>query len=89
MVVMDALFAEWATAANLILLECSLPASMAVPVHLTPEECRAIAAIARPARLVLNHLYPPVERVDVRAIIAEEYGGPIDIAADKSVFQVT
>ena len=86
---MDTPFAEWATGANLLLLECSLPASMAVPVHLTPEECRAIAAIARPGRVVLNHLYPPVERVDIRAIIAEEYGGPVDVAADGSVFQVT
>lgn len=86
---MDVPFAEWATGSNVLLLECSLPSSMAMPVHLTPEECRAIAAIARPGRLVLNHLYPPVERVDIRAIIAEEYGGPIDIASDGSVFQVT
>jgi ribonuclease BN (tRNA processing enzyme) len=86
---MDTPFAEWATAATAMLLECSLPASMAVPVHLTPEECGAIAAIAQPGRLVLNHLYPPVEQVDIRAIIAEAYSGPIDVAADGSVFHVT
>ncbi|MBC7897272.1 MAG: ribonuclease Z [Cytophagaceae bacterium] len=86
---LDVPFAEWASGANILLLECSLPAAMAVPVHLTPEECRSIATIARPGRLVLNHFYPPVERVDIRAIIAEEYGGPVDMAADGSVFQVT
>jgi ribonuclease BN (tRNA processing enzyme) len=62
---------------------------MAVPVHLTPEECRTIATLARPGRLVLNHLYPPVERDDIRAIIAEAHGGPVDFAADGSLFQVT
>ncbi|MCC6318636.1 MAG: ribonuclease Z [Gemmatimonadaceae bacterium] len=86
---MDTAFAEWASDASLLLLECSLPSAMAVASHLTPEQCGAMAAIASPGRLVLTHLYPPVERADIRAIVGERFGGPIDVANDGSVFLVT
>jgi ribonuclease BN (tRNA processing enzyme) len=72
----------WAGDCDLLVCECSLPQSMAVPIHLTPEECGALAAAARPAHLVLTHFYPPVEQVDVRAIIAEQFGGTVTIAHD-------
>jgi len=74
--------AEWASACDVLLCECSLPAAMAVPVHLTPEECGMLAAIARPRTLVLTHLYPPVERVDVRGIVAVRYHGEVVVASD-------
>lgn len=78
----DAELAGWATSCDVLLCECSLPREMAVPTHLTPEECGAIAAIARPRLLALTHLYPPVERVDVRAIVGERFHGPLVVAAD-------
>lgn len=74
--------ADWAAGCDLLLVECSLPASMAIPSHLTPEQVGALAARARPRRLALTHLYPPVERVDVRAIVAAAYDGPVALAAD-------
>jgi ribonuclease BN (tRNA processing enzyme) len=74
--------AVWAGECDLLVCECSLPQSMAMPIHLTPEECGAIAATARPAHLALTHFYPPVEQVDVRAIIAEQFGGAVTLAHD-------
>jgi ribonuclease BN (tRNA processing enzyme) len=55
---------------------------MAVPSHLTPEQVGALAAIAKPAMLVLTHLYPPVERVDIRALVAAHHAGPVVVAFD-------
>lgn len=78
----DVAFAEWARGCDLLLLECSLPQSMAIVEHLTPEQCGEIARLAAPRRLVLTHLYPPVESVDIRAIVRACYDGPLVIAHD-------
>jgi ribonuclease BN (tRNA processing enzyme) len=78
----DPSFAEWARACDLLVLECSLPQSMAIVEHLTPEQCGELARIAEPRRLVLSHLYPPVESVDIAAIVAAKYNGPLVIAHD-------
>lgn len=74
--------AEWAAGCDLLLCECSLPRAMAVATHLTPEECGMLGAIARPRTLALTHLYPPVERVDVRALVAERFHGAVIVATD-------
>ena len=74
--------ADWAAGCDLLLCECSLPREMAVPTHLTPEECAMLAAIARPRTLALTHLYPPVERVDVEGIVSARYHGAVVVATD-------
>ena len=78
----DETLALWAAGASVLLCECSLPASMAVETHLTPEQCGDMAAIARPRTLALTHLYPPVEQIDIRAIIGARFTGAVEIAAD-------
>jgi ribonuclease BN (tRNA processing enzyme) len=67
--------ADWASGSDLLLLECSLPDELAIPTHLTPRQCGAMAAIARPALLALTHFYPPVEVVDIEAQVAEQFDG--------------
>lgn len=78
----SAALGEWARGCDLLLAECSLPDEMAIPAHLTPSRCAELAAIAEPGMLVLTHFYPPVERVDIRAVIGERYNGPVAIATD-------
>jgi len=78
----DPAFAEWARGCDVLVLECSLPQSMAIVEHLTPEQCGEIARLAEPRRLVLTHLYPPVESVDIAALVAAKYDGSIVIAHD-------
>jgi ribonuclease BN (tRNA processing enzyme) len=73
---------EWARGCDVLLAECSLPDAMAIPMHLTPAQCAELAAEAEPGLLVLTHFYPPVERVDIRGIIAERFGGPVVLAVD-------
>jgi ribonuclease BN (tRNA processing enzyme) len=84
----DPMLAEWARGADLLLCECSLPPEMAIPEHLTPERCGALAAAALPKHLVLTHFYPPVERTDIRAAVAAHYAGPVSLAEDGSTFEI-
>jgi ribonuclease BN (tRNA processing enzyme) len=74
--------ATWANGCDLLVCECSLPTGMDVPQHLTPEQCGDLAAAAAPKHLALTHFYPPVERVDITAIVGSRYGGPLTLAFD-------
>lgn len=74
--------AAWAHGCDVLLCECSLPEGMAIAEHLTPEQVGALAEQAAPRRLVLTHLYPPVEDVDIAAAIAARYRGPVTVARD-------
>ena len=78
----DPELAEWARGCDVLLAECSLPAAMALPTHLTPEQCGALARIAMPRRLVLTHFYPPVELVDIAGIVGETFAGDLVLAED-------
>jgi ribonuclease BN (tRNA processing enzyme) len=73
----DPALAVWAEGCDVLLCECSLPDSLALPTHLTPRQCGAIAAIAQPKRLVLTHFYPPVEAEDIESQVAEHFGGTL------------
>jgi ribonuclease BN (tRNA processing enzyme) len=77
----DAL-AAWAHGCDLLVAECSLPTGMHIPEHLTPEQCGALAGAAQPAHLALTHFYPPVEHVDIRALVGASYAGPVTLARD-------
>ncbi len=78
----DPAFAEWAKGCDLLVLECSLPQTMAIVEHLTPEQCGELAKLAEPGMLVLTHLYPPVEVVDVAAVVGARYAGAVTVAHD-------
>ncbi len=73
---------EWAAGCDVLLSECSLPRSMAIATHLTPEQCGELAALAAPRRLALTHFYPPVEQCDIRGAVAAAFGGEVVLAAD-------
>jgi ribonuclease BN (tRNA processing enzyme) len=78
----DTAVAEWARGADVLLAECSLPESLAVPSHLTPAQVGVMAEVAEPGRLVLTHFYPPVLEDDVAEIIALRYSGEVVLATD-------
>jgi ribonuclease BN (tRNA processing enzyme) len=78
----DAELGTWADGCDVLLCECSLPDSMALPLHLTPRQCGALAAIARPGRLALTHFYPPVEREPIHQQVAESFDGAVDLCED-------
>lgn len=69
----DPALGAWARGADLLLTECSLPDAMAVPSHLSPTSVGALAAAADPGRLVLTHLYPMMDALDVPALVAARW----------------
>ena len=78
----DVRVGEWAAGCDVFLAECSLPDELAVPEHLTPRQTGALAAIAGPVYLLLTHLYPPLDSVDVVAQVSEHFSGQVVIATD-------
>jgi len=72
--------------ADLFLLECSVPDShCGTTGHLSPSEAGEIAAAARPERLVLYHLYPPVERDKALASVKKLFPRRVAVAEDGDV----
>lgn len=80
--------ADWAAGCDVLLAECSLPRSLSIPEHLTPETAGALAARAAPRRLVLTHFYPPVEREDIASIVGARWNGPLVLADDGTALDI-
>lgn len=82
--------ARWATGCDLLLAECSLPESMALDIHLTPERAGDLARDAQAKRLVLTHFYPPVETSDptAAALAGTRFAGPVTAARDGDRFTI-
>jgi ribonuclease BN (tRNA processing enzyme) len=80
--------ARWAKGCSLLLAECSLPETMAVDIHLTPERAGELAQAAGAKRLVLTHFYPPVETPDPARSAATRFTGPVSAATDGERFTI-
>jgi ribonuclease BN (tRNA processing enzyme) len=78
----DPTLGAWARGADVLLTECSLPDAMAVPSHLTPTSVGEIAAAAGPGLLVLAHLYPMMDALDLPALVGERWPGHTVVAHD-------
>lgn len=76
---------ELAAGSDVLVCECSLPDDMKVQNHLVPSEAGRIAAQAKVGKLVLTHLYPPCDNVDVVEQAAAFFAGPIVKARDLMV----
>ena len=77
-----------AQGADLLLLECSFPDDMKVPGHLTPSEAGKIAHGANVSHLVLTHLYPPMDTVDIIPLVRASFSGQITVGEDLMVIRV-
>ena len=80
--------AAWAAGCDLLLAECSLPESLALDLHLTPERAGDLARAAGAKRLVLTHFYPPVENTDPARAAGTRYPGPVTAARDGDRFDI-
>jgi len=68
--------------ADLLILECSFPDDKKVKGHLIPSLCGKIATKAKVKKLVLTHLYPECDKVDIKKQCNKEYKGNIVLAKD-------
>ena len=71
-----------ATGADLLICESAMPDALKVPGHLTPSLAGDMATRAQVKKLVLTHLYPECDQVDLAAQCRKTYQGPLLIAED-------
>jgi len=74
--------------ADLFFCECSFPDSLKAAGHLTPEWAGRVAQEANCKRLVLTHLYPMCDEIDVVAACRKQYSGEIVLAEDFMWFRL-
>lgn len=75
-------------AVDLFVVECSTPDELATPGHMTPGAVGELCRQARPRRVVLTHLYPPAAALDLPALVARRFAGPVEVARDGDVYIV-
>jgi ribonuclease BN (tRNA processing enzyme) len=75
---------------DLLLIEATLPRPERTGVrgHLTPKEAGEHAAAAGAKRVVLTHISDELDATWARKQAESAYSGPVDVAADGSVFEV-
>ena len=71
-----------ASGTDLLICESAMPDELKVPGHLTPSLAGEMATRAQVKKLVLTHLYPECDQVDLRAQCRKTYQGPLVIAED-------
>ena len=73
---------ELARGAHTLLAECSFPDDSSVPGHLTPSSVARIASEAGVERVVLTHIYPAAEDLNLVAEVGRDYEGEVIVAGD-------
>lgn len=73
---------ELARGVDLLICEAAFPEAFKVPGHLTPPEAGTIAEQAGVRSLVLTHLYPECDQVDMIAECRQTWSGPLVLAED-------
>lgn len=68
--------------ADILICECAMPDELKVPGHSTPSVAGTMAAAANVKKLVLTHLYPECDKVDIEAQCRKTFGGEITVAKD-------
>jgi ribonuclease BN (tRNA processing enzyme) len=74
-----------AAGCDALLVECSTPDDLAVDGHLSPGRVADLAGRARPRRVILTHLYPPVVALDPAGAVQRATGIPCHMASDGDV----
>jgi ribonuclease BN (tRNA processing enzyme) len=73
---------ELARGAETVLIDCTFPDERPFPGHLTPSGVARIASEAGVGRVVLTHISPQAERLDLISQVARGYAGEVMVAED-------
>jgi len=73
---------ELARGAHTLLIECSFPDEAPVSGHLTPSSVAHIAGEAGVRRVVLTHIYPAADRLDLVSEVSRGFDGEVILAED-------
>ncbi len=73
---------ELARGTHTLLIECSFPDDNPVPGHLTPGGVARIAREAGAGRVVLTHIYPPADALNLTEEVGRGFDGEVLVAED-------
>ena len=73
---------ELARGADTLLTECSFPDDTPVPGHLTPSSVARIASEAGVGNVVLTHIYPTADGLDLVSEVSRGFDGEVIVAED-------
>lgn len=73
---------ELARGAHTLLIDCTFPDDRPFPGHLTPTGVARIASEAGVGRVILTHISPQAERLDLVSQVARGYAGEVIVAED-------
>lgn len=68
--------------AHTMLAECSFPNENPVPGHLTPSSVAQMASESAVERLVLTHIFPAADEIDLVSEVKRNYDGEVLLAED-------
>ncbi|HJZ79524.1 MAG TPA: MBL fold metallo-hydrolase [Pyrinomonadaceae bacterium] len=78
----DEALAEFAHGADLLILECSFFRDKPTPKHLELAEALRLAKLAEPRVLLLTHLYPEWDQIDLETEARKQWAGQTIAARD-------
>ncbi|PSG98667.1 MAG: hypothetical protein BRC29_00900 [Nanohaloarchaea archaeon SW_7_43_1] len=73
---------DFCDGADLVVADCSMPDNSKVEGHMTPSECAQLSSSANVDKLVLSHLYPEVDNIDLRSRVKADFEGEVVVAED-------
>jgi ribonuclease BN (tRNA processing enzyme) len=73
---------ELARGADTLLIECAFPDDTPVPGHLTPSGAASIAREAGVKRVILTHIYPVTDVLDLVSEVGNGFDGEVIVAED-------
>lgn len=73
---------ELARGAHTMIVECSFPDDSPVPGHLTPQGVARISRESGVSRVVLTHVFPPADELDLASEVGRSYDGEVLVARD-------
>ena len=73
---------ELARGTHTLLIECSFPDDAPLPGHLTPASVARIASEAGVEKVVLTHVYPAADGLDLLEEVGRGYSGEVIVAGD-------
>src|SRR4051812_6098606 len=81
--------AEFARGADLLILECSFYRDKPTPKHLELDDAMRIARLAQPGQLLLTHLYPLWDNIDLETEARKLWSGKTIAAHDGRRLEIT
>lgn len=79
---------ELAKGADLLIAECSFPDIVDISTHLSPNKAGRIARRAEVKKVLLTHMYPPCDEIDVVKECQREFPGEVIRAEDGMIVEI-